>query len=80
MITCDKIYVRVKTHSHQYYTEVSGELLLATHGVERYDSKYMQVPALLIKTTSGIAFVKLEKECYHTDVEFITEDEFKKLE
>lgn len=75
-IVSPPIYVSVKTHSHQYYSETVGELLLSTHGVESYDGKYMQVPALLIKTKDGIAFTKLEKQHYYTEVDFITPEEY----
>lgn len=70
-----KIYVQVEEHSNQHYQIYVGELLLATNGVERYADKYMQVPALLIKTKTGIEFVKLERQCYRTEVKLITEEQ-----
>ena len=68
-----EIMVKVETHGHQRYNVVQGLLLLATSTVENYDGKYLQVPALLIRTIDKIVTVPLEGHLFHTEVKIITE-------
>ena len=62
-----------------HITKLGGELLSTTTGVENYRSesvKYMQVPALLIKTTNSIILVNLQSQYSSSEVSIVTEKEY----
>ena len=61
--------VVVKTHGHQYYHEIEGEVLGWVQTVEKYpDNGYFQVPAVIIKTPETVEVVSLVKHLYWTEI------------
>jgi len=74
-----KIFVKIQTHGHLSYYETWGELLSVTIGIENCSSgiaNYMQVPALVIKTTNSIIPVNLQSQYSSSEVSIVTEKEY----
>lgn len=68
--------IKVETHGHQYYSEVVGNVLGWVQNVETFNEnnkiKYLQVPAVILKTDKGIDIINLTKDSYYTKIECIT--------
>ena len=67
--------VKVKEHSHQYYAEYRGVVLGWSTTVEMFAKQYMQVPAIILETKSGVKVISLGRECYWTEIEKLKENE-----
>ena len=66
--------IKVKTHGHQHYHEDEGEVLLWTQNVAAYpENRYLQVPAVILKTNQGVKVVNLSQYLYWTEIEYLGE-------
>ena len=59
----------IKTWGHQHYTEQEGEVVEFCKTVEKFDGKYMQVPALMLRSDESVWVVSLKREMYDIGVE-----------
>lgn len=67
------MFIKIKKHGHQYYSEISGEVLSWCQTVEEFQGVYLQVPCVIIKTKQGlIQTIPLKQQLYHYE---ITEEE-----
>jgi hypothetical protein len=69
--------IKVKIHGHHYYGECEGEVLAWVQDVQKFEengqTKYLQVPAVVIKQTDGVNVVSLTEQLRWTEIDIITE-------
>lgn len=67
--------IKVKIHGHQHYSEYTGRVLGWVQTVENFqsgnDDKFLQVPAVIIKTKGGISIVSLRQHLYWSEIDLM---------
>ena len=63
--------IKIKANGHQFYSEITGRVMKWVETAEKFGDRYLQVPAVVIKTESTIQIVPLKQELYWFEIEVL---------
>lgn len=66
-----KTKVKITVTGHQIFNQFECTLLRVCESVEKFDDKYLQVPALVVEDDDGIAIINLKQRWKDVAVEYI---------
>ncbi len=70
-----KALIKVNGLGYRHSYEQEGEVVKLCETVERFDDKWLQVPALVLKSDAGLWVVPLTRQGYDIEVDYIAKEE-----